>query len=285
MRRSVVRVLASFLMICSITTVAQIPSVFSPLSESPLRPQGQNVIPLFDGWFPNEDGSFTMCFGYFNMNTEEGIDVPLGELNYITPSEFDGAQPTHFDTTPNPDLTREYRRYWCAFSVIVPADFGMQDVIWTIETQGLQLSVPGTLIPSYVLDEEETSGRETSAPYLSLNDNPPSFRGRKGLFEGPRQARIDEPLNLIARLRHTDPGTWINWTLHKGPNAVQFDVSEARLNTAEGAIESTATFGEPGTYVLRIQAINDTERQREPTYGFEFHCCWTNGYLTIEVSE
>ncbi|MDD9896976.1 MAG: hypothetical protein OXU24_14520 [Gammaproteobacteria bacterium] len=285
MRRTVAISLFSFLAICALNVNAQSPFISGPLIEAPLRPQGQNVIPLFDGWFPNEDGSFTLCFGYYNLNTQEIIDVPLGEKNFITPAVYDGGQPTHFDVPPDPELTREFRRYWCVFSVIVPADFGMQDVTWNIETQGQMLSVPGTLIPSYVLDEAATSGRETSAPYLSLNDNPPNFRGRRGLFEGPRQARVGEPANLIARLRHSDPGTWINWTLHQGPDAVEFATPEARLDTAEGVFETTVTFTEPGTYVLRIQVINDTERQREPTYGFEFYCCWTNGYLTFEVTE
>ena len=263
----------------------QTSDVFSPLSEAPLRPTGQHVIPLFDGWFANDDGSSTMCFGYYNMNSEEQLDVPHGEKNFITPSVYDGVQPTHFDTLPAPELTPEFRRYWCAFSVTVPEDFGMADVVWNIETQGRMLSVPGTLIPSYILDEEETSGRDTSAPYLSLNDNPPNFRGRRGLFEGPRQAKVGEQVNLIARIRHPQAGTWINWTLHQGPNAVKFSATEARLESADGVVETTAVFEQAGTYMLRIQAINDTERQRAPTYGFEFHCCWTNGYVTVEVSE
>jgi len=266
-------------------STAQTSNVFSPIYEEPLRADGQNVVPLFDGWFPNDDGSFTLCFGYFNMNFEQEIDVPLGAKNFIEPAEFDGLQPTHFDTIPDPELTREFRRHWCAFSVIVGENFGMNDVIWTLQTQGRKLSVPGTLIPSYVLDEEETSGRDTSAPYLSLNDNPPSFRGRRGLFEGPRRTRVGEPINLIARIRHSEPGTWVNWTLHQGPNAVVFSESEARLEVSDGVIESTATFSQPGSYLLRIQAINDTERRREPTYGFEFHCCWTNGFLRVDVSE
>lgn len=264
---------------------AQPSNVFSPFSEAPLRPEGQNVIPLFDGWFPNDDGTFTLCFGYFNMNSEEQIDVPLGEKNFIEPAQFDGIQPTHFDTIPDPGLTRAFRRYWCAFSVIVDEDFGTNDVTWTLETQGSKLSVPGTLIPSYVLDEEETSGRDTSAPYLSLNDNPPNFRGRRGLFEGPRQTRVGEPVNLIARIRHDEPGTWVNWGLHQGPNAVEFSPAEARLDSAQGVIETMATFHQAGNYLLRIQAINDTERQRDPTYGFEFHCCWTNGFLQVNVTE
>ena len=91
-------------------------------------------------------------------------------------------------------LTRQFRHHWCVFSVIVPEDFGDSEVLWTLETQGNSLEVPGWLIPSYVLDEETTSGRDAIAPYLSLNDDPPNFRGRKGLWEGPRIAKVGEPV-------------------------------------------------------------------------------------------
>tara|TARA_B110000014_G_C20081426_1_gene565143 strand:- start:1023 stop:1532 length:510 start_codon:yes stop_codon:yes gene_type:complete len=169
--------------------------------------------------------------------------------------------------------------------VEVPSDFGRKDVIWTLETQGDELSVPGSLLPSYVLDETETFGRDAVAPYLSLNDNPPDFRGRRGLWEGPRQARVGEPLSLIARVRHPEAGTWIYWTLHQGPNSVEFSQAEMTLNVADGVATTTATFHEPGSYVLRVQVINDTERRSEPTYGFEFYCCWTNGYVRVNVAE
>src|ERR1700733_8830092 len=33
--------------------------------------RGQDVVPSFDGWLRNSDGSFTMVFGYFNRNYEE----------------------------------------------------------------------------------------------------------------------------------------------------------------------------------------------------------------------
>ena len=48
---------------------------------------------------------------------------------------------------------------------------------------------------------------------------------------------------------------------------------------------TTASFSQPGSYVVRVQAINDVESSRNPTYGFEFHCCWTNGYVRVEVVE
>ena len=33
--------------------------------------RGQNVVPVFEGWEENPDGTFTMVFGYLNRNYEE----------------------------------------------------------------------------------------------------------------------------------------------------------------------------------------------------------------------
>jgi len=41
----------------------QIPQDQRPLTLDALRPRGQNVIPIFDGWFENSDGTYTLCFG------------------------------------------------------------------------------------------------------------------------------------------------------------------------------------------------------------------------------
>ena len=264
---------------------AQTSSSLDLFNAAPLRASGQNVIPLFDGWFPNADGTYTLCFGYFNMNTEQSLDVPLGDGNRIEPAIYDGSQPTHFDPVPKPTLTRLFRHHWCVFSIIVPADFGDSEVIWTLESQGDKLSVPGWLLPTYVLDEESTTGRGAVAPYLSLNDDPPNFRGRRGLWEGPRIAKVGEPVPLIARIMHPESGTWLGWTLHQGSGQVEFSPAELRLDAANGAATTTAIFSEPGSYVVRVQAINDTERRGNPTYGFEFYCCWTNGYVRIDVVE
>ena len=76
-----------------------------PLSEQiwsgeVIRPNGQPVIPLFDGWFPNEDGTRSLCFSYFNLNTEQSFDIPLGELNKLSDDRFEAMLPTHFDPLP-----------------------------------------------------------------------------------------------------------------------------------------------------------------------------------------
>ena len=64
---------------------------------------GQNVVPVFEGWERNADGSFNMVFGYMNRNYEEQVDIPVGPNNAIDPFDVaqgrpagDLGQPTHF---------------------------------------------------------------------------------------------------------------------------------------------------------------------------------------------
>lgn len=255
----------------------------TPLNQAALRPSGQNVIPVYDGWFENDDGSYTFCFGYFNLNTEEAIDAPLGPGNRIEPAQYDGVQPTHFDPVPDPDLTSKYRHYWCVFTVTVPPDFGSGDVVWTLATHGDSLSVPASLIPAYVLDEPTSPGRFAVAPRVRLDEGGAAVQGRRGVRAGPRTTSVGVPLTLTAWVEHPEPGTWVGWWKHQGPGHVAFERDEARLGDAMGSVSTTATFDRPGRYVIRLQAINDTELRSNPTYGFEFHCCWTNGYIEVDV--
>jgi hypothetical protein len=241
------------------------------------------VIPVYDGWFENPEGSYTFCFGYFNLNTEQALDVPLGPGNRVEPARYDGGQPTHFDPVPDPELTSKYRHHWCVFTVEVPRDFGTGDVVWTLATQGDTLSVPASLIPAYILDEPESPGRYAVAPLVKLEVDAEWSQGRRGVRSGPRRVRVGEPLDLEVWVEHDDPGTWLGWTKHQGPGAVAFTEDEARLASAAGMSVTTVTFDRPGRYVLRLQAINDTEIPSNPTYGFEFHCCWTNGYVEVNV--
>jgi len=92
-----------------------------------LRPSGQPVVPIFEGWWRNPDGTYDLSFGYFNMNTKEAIDIPLGPDNFIEPASFNGMQPTHFDPVPNDG--RGSRRFFGVFTLTVPADIGKQRVV------------------------------------------------------------------------------------------------------------------------------------------------------------
>ena len=96
--------------------------------------RGQDVSPTFDGWERNPDGTFTMYFGYFNRNSEEEIDVPIGPENTFDLGNGDQGQPTHF--YPG-------RRWW-VFKVVVPKDWP-QGQAASVDThyQGQNESVQG----------------------------------------------------------------------------------------------------------------------------------------------
>ena len=86
-----------------------------PLAPAPGA--GQSVTPALEGWYENPDGTYSLSFGYFNRNTEEELDIPIGPNNRFEPGTPDRGQPTHF-------LPRRQRG---AFTVTVPADFGGSD--------------------------------------------------------------------------------------------------------------------------------------------------------------
>jgi len=260
----------------------QIPFSQRPFSETTIRPTGQPVIPIYDGWYANDDGTATICFGYFNLNTEQAFDIPLGAANHIAPAEYDGGQPTRFDPVPDPSLTNKFRHHWCVFTVQVPADFGDQRIVWTLNTQGEDLSVPGHLLPAYVLEERSSPGRGGDAPRIRLAEAEPQAYGRNGLV-AERTVAVDEPLELPVWVEHPEPGTWLGWTKHQGEGDVSFTAAEVIVADAIGRGTTAARFAAPGEYLLRVQAINDPG-PRNPTYGFEFHCCWTNAYVRVTVT-
>ena len=66
-----------------------------PLSNA-VRERGSSITGAFEGWFYNKDGSQSLLIGYFNRNTKQELDVPIGPNNRIEPGGPDQGQPTHF---------------------------------------------------------------------------------------------------------------------------------------------------------------------------------------------
>ena len=83
---------------------------------------GQEVVPAYEGWERNPDGSFNLLFGTMNRNWEEELDIPTGPANNIEPGGVDQSQPTHFLPRRNRFLVR----------IRVPSDFGDKELIWTL---------------------------------------------------------------------------------------------------------------------------------------------------------
>lgn len=247
-----------------------------------LRPTGGPVVPIFEGWYRNPDGTFELSFGFFNVNTEEVIEVPLGPDNFIEPAVFDGRQPTRFEPVPDSD-----RRHWGAFTVTVPADFGDRDVVWSIRSAGQTLSVPGRLTsPAYELAGWDFPGRTTVSPLVRWTEDGPTGRGPRGITGAALEVKVGVPVEVGAWVER-DAGEDerplnIKWFKHQGGGEVAFaerTTSIERDAWASGAVRvaTTATFSEPGEYLLRLLAFNVIRE-------FEFQCCWTNGFLPVTVT-
>ena len=97
--------------------------------------RGQNVAPVYEGFWRNADGSFDLIFGYYNRNWDEEIDVPVGPGNNVEPAGPDQGQPAHFFP----------RRNQFVFKVRVPADFGNKEVVWSLTSNGATDKAYGTL--------------------------------------------------------------------------------------------------------------------------------------------
>jgi hypothetical protein len=71
------------------------------------------------------------------------------------------------------------------------------------------------------------------------------------------------------------------WSKFRGPGGVSF--SEKTPNVDEdGKAVTTAIFDEPGDYVLRVLAWDDSGPQTT-TMAVGFQCCWTNAYVDVQV--
>lgn len=250
----------------------------------PLRPSGDIVAPFFDGWYPNDDGTYTLSFGFMNRNTEEIVDIPLGPDNYIEPAQFDGVQPTHFPAVYRGGFNG--RRERGAFAVTIPAEMAGTDVVWTLTHAGQTWSVPGRVTaPAYELSHLPASAGSLN-PAIRFEDAGEESTGREGIRSERRTAAVGEPLELSVQVRdrgEREP-TPVNatWQKHQGVGEVIFEPETQRIDagTEWGSVTSTATFSEPGEYILRVRVDNFTYSDSR----FDNQCCWSNAYVPVSVT-
>jgi hypothetical protein len=146
--------------------------------------RGQSVMPIYEGWHPNPDGTADVWFGYLNQNYQEELDLPVGPANTLTPAPYgpDGNQPTHFLS----------RRNWWVFSIRVPKDFGDKEIVWTVTSHGQTNRAYGTLKPGYVHDDNGIQREFFNDPPAGGN-KPPEIH-----IEGDnhRSAKAGQPESL-----------------------------------------------------------------------------------------
>jgi hypothetical protein len=176
--------------------------IFTVLAFVALRAQtrysyssGQSISPAYEGWWENDDGSFTMFFGYMNTNWAQEFDIPVGAANSIDPGGPDQGQPTHFYPRRNPFL----------FTIKVPKDFGKKELVWTITANGQTERAYASLNKDYAIDKQVISteiGGDLGSLRDALRTNIPPELTVEG--DKARRVRVGEPLSLAVVARDPD---------------------------------------------------------------------------------
>jgi hypothetical protein len=257
----------------------------------PLHETGSSITGAFEGWFKNADGTFSLLLGYFNRNTKQEVDVPIGPDNRIEPGGPDQGQPTHFLTG----------RQWGMFAVKVPADFDKNKLTWTIFANGQTMVIPMSLHPDYEISPLVEAAVGNTPPVLRFEEKGPSAQGPAGMTV-TRTAKVGTPLSLTVWLQDdaklttasgAPPRTLgapvtLRWTKFRGPGTVTFANARPEVEKLAGGspgvpfsgkATASATFGSAGDYVLHL-AVNDYSGEG----GQGFQCCWTNGQVKVTVA-
>jgi hypothetical protein len=333
-------------------------AILSADQSLPLEPaheSGQSITGAFEGWFPNQDGTFSILVGYYNRNEHQVVDIPVGPNNKVEPGGPDHGQPTHFLTG----------RQWGVFTIVVPKDWGEKRYTWTITANGKSTQIPLDIDALWEVSPFiEATGN--TPPYIGFTDKGPFINGPKGQLTS-LTATVSNPLPLTvwvsddvknalasaggspalvaqtsaataaalaaagdsgaagSTARGAAPpsgatsgdvagdaaggragggragrggrggrggsdtgGVSVTWCKFRGPGEVTFAAEKPALEKAEfkapegavftGKATTTATFSEPGEYLLKLTA-NDNSGEG----GRGFQCCWSNAYVKVSV--
>jgi hypothetical protein len=243
---------------------------------------GQAVVPYFEGWIKNLDGTFDMVFGYFNRNYQQEFAIPVGAENKVEPLTGDSGQPTYF-------LPRRQR--W-AYRVKVPANFGKQSLVWTVTANGRTEKAYGELIPAQEINERVvmTNGNFdpgaddpnkpptlTVAPTLSAKVGVPVTLTIAASDDGlPKPRPAPKPAETktggspfaVAQVNTSTPqrarGLTVSWMQYRGPAKVTFEPATAiPIPGGQGEATTVARFLQPGVYKLIASATDSAMTKRQ----------------------
>lgn len=290
----------------------------------PLAPEtsaGDYLHPMFEAWYTNPDGSHTISFGYYDRN--EGGDpmyIPIGPDNFVTPSEYDGMQPEYFPerrergvftVTVPPDfpsteaVTWTLRNHGGEYSV--PGRWG----VGAYEMSHLGMA-SGSLPPVIRMDPDGPVHNGIVEPFFAED--------KEAEVGEPLELTIWARDNMREDASRDSSAVSVTWYKHQGAGAVVFspdptppeppaadsaaaagrgggggggggaggrgggppppNVATAPVD-GDGMTTVMATFAEPGNYVLRVFVI--ATGAGDSSYGNQ--CCWTAGYVRVEVDD
>lgn len=267
------------------------------LPSAPKLQFGGSLTGAYDGWYDNADGTHTFLVGYFNRNTDQSLDVPIGPNNRIEPGGPDMGQPTHFLPGRNVGM----------FTVTVPKEFTpQQKLTWTLTANGTTTAIPLRMHIDYnVSPFGEDAAVGNRPPIVRFVDKGPTFTGPIASVAKPAltlSGAVNQPVPLTiwadddakyssgtnAPMRNPPPPVEIHWSKFRGAGNVTFEPTDApKLDVLKGGKvaepfsgkgATSAKFSEAGEYIL-LAIITDYS-------GFGGGgevCCWTSSLVKVTV--
>jgi len=260
---------------------------------SPRRGAGDSITGAFEGWYFNPDGSRTFLVGYYNRNSQQELDIPIGPNNRIEPGGPDMGQPTHF--LPG--------RQWGMFTVPAPKEFKPTDsYVWTLVANGQSTSIPLRLHGDYVMSPFTEIAVGNTPPVLKFDPAGQTFQGplarlatAAASMTASAAAPMPLPLWVTDDAKYTSGSNAppagsrapvsVRWSKYRGPGAVTFDKARPELQKLPGGTaafngkaDATVKFAEPGDYVLHV-----TGNDYSGDGGGGFGCCWTTALVKVTV--
>jgi hypothetical protein len=189
-----------------------------------LRERGSSVTPAFEGWYKTKDGGTAVMVGYFNRNSKQELDVPVGPNNRIEPGGPDMGQPTHFLSG----------RYWGVFTIKLPKDFGTKKLSWTIVANGFTNTITLHTNPDYIVEPFEDAANKNTPPKLKFQANGPIFTGPPQTIAEKYTGTVGLPLPLPV------------WVSDEGPKINVPEPGRGRGRGARGADAAAGAAGATG---------------------------------------
>jgi K319-like protein len=218
----------------------------------------QPIYLQYDGFVKNKDGTYTLSFGYFNLNHVD-VRVQPGPDNAFLPAPGDRNQPILF--------LKGRHRFAC--SIVVPGDFGGQ-LQWIVRVAGKTFSTTAKILdPLYELElnseKRATSGLDLAkAPKGVCVNRAPSIQvinpqadvnaGADTLAATSFATRLDQEVSLNGSVEDDglprESSLAISWKQLSGPGTVTFSEPSRPVTRAR--------FSAAGVYELELSAT-DTE--------------------------
>ena len=250
--------------------------------------KGQNVAPAYEGWERDADGRKYFVFGYMNRNWLEELDIEPGPDNGFTPGPADVGQPTHFLPRRNrfvfrvpvpAGFTEKDELIWTITShgitekawATIREDYLLDDVVKASETGALGAGTSSPEVRANKAPVVTIAGPKTLTVKVGVPLPLAAVVKDDGVPRRPPIRRGGTPVPPTRITVGKTNGLHFGWFVFRGKGAVQFSPDQVKswedtragANSpwaplwappdlpTDGRLEATATFAEPGTYVLR----------------------------------